>query len=124
MAPAVWARLAKVTGEAKYLDFMDQEHHATYGLLRDVPSRLFWRDSSFFNQREKNGEKLFRSRGNGWVIGGLAWGINYGLLDSAENNGVDCWPKRVDYPIIAKWYRQALDQLRHTATILLPYACP
>ena len=26
------------------------------------------------------------------------------LRDSKENSGVDCWVKRVDYPIIDKWY--------------------
>ncbi|MDH3346135.1 MAG: glycoside hydrolase family 88 protein, partial [Kiritimatiellaceae bacterium] len=35
MAPPVWARLAKITGESKYLEFMDQEYHATYDLLWD-----------------------------------------------------------------------------------------
>ena len=72
MAPPVWARLAKITGEIKYLEFMDQEYHASYALLWDKEDRLFWRDSSYFNKREKNGEKLYWARGNGWVFGGLA----------------------------------------------------
>lgn len=72
MAPPVWARLAKITGESKYLDFMDQEYHATYDLLWDTEENLFWRDSSFFPKRETNGRKLFWARGNGWVFGGLA----------------------------------------------------
>jgi unsaturated rhamnogalacturonyl hydrolase len=72
MAPPVWARLAKITGDRKYLDFMDQEYHATYDLLWDKEEHLFWRDSSFFAKREENGKKLFWSRGNGWVFGGLA----------------------------------------------------
>lgn len=72
MAPPVWARLAKITGDSKYLEFMDQEYHATYDLLWDTEEHLFWRDSSFFKKREKNGEKIFWSRGNGWVFGGLA----------------------------------------------------
>jgi hypothetical protein len=72
MAPPVWARLAKITGEQKYLRFMDQEFHATYDLLWDEEENLFWRDSSFFPKREKNGKKVFWARGNGWVIGGLA----------------------------------------------------
>lgn len=29
------------------------------------------------------------------------------LRDSTENSGVDCWVKRVDYPIIDKWYAGA-----------------
>ena len=72
MAPPVWARLAKITGEQKYLDFMDQEYHATYDLLWDKEDHLFWRDSSYFSKREANGRKLYWARGNGWVFGGLA----------------------------------------------------
>jgi rhamnogalacturonyl hydrolase YesR len=72
MAPPVWARLARITGSEVYLEFMDQEYKATYDLLWDHEERLFWRDSSFFERREQNGRKLFWSRGNGWVFGGLA----------------------------------------------------
>lgn len=28
------------------------------------------------------------------------------LKDSVENSGIDCWLKRVDYPIIDKWYAE------------------
>jgi len=72
MAPPVWAKLAMVTGDIKYLEFMNQEYHATYDLLWDHDTHLFWRDSSYFERREANGQKLFWSRGNGWVFGGLA----------------------------------------------------
>ena len=72
MAPPVWARLAKITGEEKYLNFMHQEYMATYELLWDKKEHLFWRDSSYFEQREENGQKIFWARGNGWVFGGLA----------------------------------------------------
>lgn len=75
MAPPVWARLAKVTGDPKYLEFMDQEYHATYDLLWSEEDSLFWRDSSYFSQGEENGEDLFWSRGNGWVFAGLAFMI-------------------------------------------------
>lgn len=72
MAPPVWARLTKVTGDEKYLQFMDQEYHATYDLLWSKEDHLFWRDSSYFSQHEENGENIFWSRGNGWVFAGLA----------------------------------------------------
>ncbi|MCP5537869.1 MAG: glycoside hydrolase family 88 protein [Akkermansiaceae bacterium] len=72
MAPPVWARLARVTGEKKYLDFMDREYRATHELLWDKEKHFFLRDSTYFEQRETNGEKIFWSRGNGWVFGGLA----------------------------------------------------
>ncbi len=32
------------------------------------------------------------------------------LKEGVENNGIDCWLKRVDYPIIDKWYRQELEE--------------
>lgn len=32
------------------------------------------------------------------------------LRDSTENNGTDAWLKRVDYPIIDKWYRQTFEE--------------
>ncbi|WP_370979340.1 DUF4861 family protein [Agaribacterium sp. ZY112] len=32
------------------------------------------------------------------------------LRQGAENAGTDCWLKRVNYPIINKWYQQALEQ--------------
>lgn len=72
MAPPVWARLSKATGEKKYLEFMDIQYHKTYDALYDEEENLFFRDKSFINKKEKNGKKLFWSRGNGWVYGGLA----------------------------------------------------
>lgn len=72
MAPPVWARLAKITGDQKYLDFMDQEYHATYDLLWSKEDKLFWRDSRYLVKHEANGEHIYWSRGNGWVFGGLA----------------------------------------------------
>lgn len=72
MAPPVWAKLAKITGERKYLEFMDQEYRTTYDLLWSDVHGLFFRDTRFFERFEANGEPVFWSRGNGWVIGGLA----------------------------------------------------
>ncbi len=72
MAPPVWARLAKHTGDKKYLEFMDQEYHASYDLLWNPEDQLFWRDSSYVSRREENGQNVYWARGNGWVFGGLA----------------------------------------------------
>jgi len=71
MAPPVWAGLAAETGQQEYLNYMDREWRITASLLWDPKEHLFFRDSSYFNQREKNGRKIFWSRGNGWVMGGL-----------------------------------------------------
>jgi rhamnogalacturonyl hydrolase YesR len=71
MAPPVYADMAKVTGDTKYLDFMDREWKITTDLLYDQNKHLYSRDATFLDKHEKNGEKLFWSRGNGWVMGGV-----------------------------------------------------
>jgi rhamnogalacturonyl hydrolase YesR len=71
MAPPVYADMAKATGDKKYLDFMDREWDITTKLLYDKDKRLYSRDGTFLNKKDKNGEKLFWSRGNGWVMGGI-----------------------------------------------------
>ncbi|MDE3200315.1 MAG: glycoside hydrolase family 88 protein [Acidobacteriota bacterium] len=71
MAPPVWAQLSAVTHDPKYLDYMDHEWHITSNLLWDPQEQLFFRDKSYFDKREANGQKVFWSRGNGWVMGGL-----------------------------------------------------
>lgn len=72
MAPPVWARLAKVAKDSTYLEYMHKHYKKTYNELWDKEKQLFFRDKSFLNKTEKNGEKLFWARGNGWVFGGLA----------------------------------------------------
>ena len=71
MAPPVFADMAKATGDKKYLDFMDREWAITTGLLYEKNKHLYARDATFLDKHEKNGEKLFWSRGNGWVMGGI-----------------------------------------------------
>lgn len=71
MAPPAWAKLAAVTGQRKYLDYMNQEWWATTDFLYDKEEHLFYRDSRYFTKQEANGKKVFWSRGNGWVFGGL-----------------------------------------------------
>jgi rhamnogalacturonyl hydrolase YesR len=71
MAPPAWARLWKATGEQRYLDFAVEEWWATSDYLYDKEEHLYFRDSSLFEKREANGKKIFWSRGNGWVMGGL-----------------------------------------------------
>jgi rhamnogalacturonyl hydrolase YesR len=77
MAPPALARLAKATGDSRYLDFMDRQWWITSGLLYDPALHLYSRDATFLDQHEKNGAKLFWSRGNGWVLGGLARVLPY-----------------------------------------------
>jgi unsaturated rhamnogalacturonyl hydrolase len=72
MAPPVLAKLSAITGDRKYLDFMDREWDITSTMLYDPATHLFFRDASFLAKHEANGKGLFWSRGNGWVMAGLA----------------------------------------------------
>jgi unsaturated rhamnogalacturonyl hydrolase len=72
MGPPAWVRLFKATGDQRYLDFMNQEWRATSDFLYDTNEHLYSRDSTYFDKREANGKKIYWSRGNGWVLAGLA----------------------------------------------------
>ena len=72
MAPAVWAEMGRETGDPKYVAYLNAQWHATYDLLYDKDEHLYARDATFKDKREANGKKIFWSRGEGWVLGGLA----------------------------------------------------
>ncbi|MDD5053140.1 MAG: glycoside hydrolase family 88 protein [Sulfuricurvum sp.] len=71
MAPPVFFKLSKLSANAKYKKFAQQELCATYDTLYVKSDSLFLRDTSYKNKREKNGKRVFWARGNGWVVGGL-----------------------------------------------------
>jgi unsaturated rhamnogalacturonyl hydrolase len=72
MAPPVLAQLSETTGDRRYLDFMNHEWWITSGALYEPGERLYFRDDRFLTMHEANGQKVFWSRGNGWVLAGLA----------------------------------------------------
>lgn len=72
MSPPALAMASKATGDRKYLDFMNRMWWKTTDYLYDPEEHLYYRDSRFFDQRGPNGKKIFWSRGNGWVLAGLA----------------------------------------------------
>lgn len=72
MGPTGLALLSKATGKPQYLNKADSLWWKTSAYLYDKQEHLYYRDNRFFTQREKNGQKIFWSRGNGWVIAGLA----------------------------------------------------
>ncbi|HEY6083498.1 MAG TPA: glycoside hydrolase family 88 protein [Chitinophagaceae bacterium] len=71
MGPPPLAYLATATHDIKYLDIVDKLWWKTTDYLYDPAEHLYFRDGSFLNKKEKNGKKVFWSRGNGWVMGGL-----------------------------------------------------
>ncbi|HVU31870.1 MAG TPA: glycoside hydrolase family 88 protein [Opitutaceae bacterium] len=72
MAPPVWLQMWKATGDRSYLEFMDHEWWATTDFLFAPDQRLYYRDATFFTRKEPNGQKIFWSRGNAWVLASLA----------------------------------------------------
>jgi rhamnogalacturonyl hydrolase YesR len=76
MAPPVWLKMYKATGDRKYLDYVHTQWQNTYDLLYDKQEHLYARDASYVGKTEPNGKKMFWSRGEGWVLGGLARSID------------------------------------------------
>lgn len=77
MGPPAWVRLWAATGKQTYLDYAVTNWWKTSAYLYDKDEHLYFRDSTFFKAREANGKKVFWSRGNGWVIGGLVRVLEY-----------------------------------------------
>jgi len=99
MAPPVLARMSAATGDRRYLDYMDHEWWQTSASLYDPAEHLYFRDSRYFTQKQENGQKVFWSRGNGWVMGALAKVLEVMPAD---------YPSRVKY--IAQ-YRQMAERI-------------
>ncbi|HEX4635630.1 MAG TPA: glycoside hydrolase family 88 protein [Rhizomicrobium sp.] len=72
MAPMGWISLGQAVNDPRYLAYADKEFHATTALLFDPSQSLYYRDSSYFGKTGPHGEKIFWSRGNGWVYAALA----------------------------------------------------
>ena len=72
MAPPALVKFSQVTGDPRYARKSDAEWAVTQQHLYDPAQHLFSRDGTFLNKTEPNGQKLFWSRGNGWVLAGLA----------------------------------------------------
>jgi rhamnogalacturonyl hydrolase YesR len=72
MAPPVYARMYRVTDDRKYIDYLDENYRKTYELLYNKQEHLFARDESYITKTEPNGKPMFWSRGEGWVMAGVA----------------------------------------------------
>jgi unsaturated rhamnogalacturonyl hydrolase len=94
-APAL-AMLSKITGNPKYLSWMDSFFWDVYGALYSQEDNLFYRDQRFMYQKcepdinhddnarqpyiykvTSSGKKVFWSRGNGWAFAALARILKY-----------------------------------------------
>ncbi len=85
MAPPAFAALSKVTGDNKYVDYMHTAFWDSVNHLYDPETGLYYRDYRYMPTevgqkyrdefgdggsefREANGEKVFWSRGLGWML--------------------------------------------------------
>jgi unsaturated rhamnogalacturonyl hydrolase len=77
MGPPVLVKLGQLENQPKYLALSDTLYQQTYKRLFNHQQHLFSRDASYLwnaqgeGKKESNGQPIFWSRGNGWVMGGL-----------------------------------------------------
>ena len=86
MSPPVWVRLAAATEDANYCSFMNDMFWDVNDYLYDNDYHLYYRDDSYFDATTANGEKVFWSRGNGWVVGGIVRVLQYLPQDDPRRN--------------------------------------
>ncbi len=72
MAPPVWARMYAASRDRKYLDYLDQHWWQTSSQLYDTQRHLYYRDITYLHKTDARGNPIFWSRGEGWVMGGIA----------------------------------------------------
>ncbi len=99
--PQVLAKLSKIEKDTTgvYLAYLDEQYQKVYSELWDKDAQLFYRDSSYFDKKEKNGNKLFSSFSNGGVFAGLAL-----LISDVPKD----WEKMLFYEDIFKQMAQTL----------------
>ena len=105
MAPPVLARMSAISGDRKYLDYMDKEWWETSASLYNPTEHLYFRDSRYFTQHEANGKPIFWARGNGWVMGAFV-------------KVLEVMPK--DYPTRGKYIAQYKEMADKIAAIQGP----
>jgi unsaturated rhamnogalacturonyl hydrolase len=134
MAPPTLAKLGKdlktppdgIGMSHKYLALNDSLYQQCYDLLYDKNDHLFYRDANYLlndkgeGKHEGNGQKVFWSRGNGWVVAGLAR-----LLSELPAN----YPKRPFYEQLFKEMIARIQSLQQAdgmwrASLLDPMAYP
>ena len=77
MAPPTLVKLGATLNDHTYFTVNDKYFKECYDLLYNKEEKLFARDLNYVikndgkDRYEKNGQRIFWSRGNGWVMGGL-----------------------------------------------------
>ena len=107
MAPPVWSRMYAATHDTKYLDYLDKHWWETSDLLYDPQRHLYFRDVTFLHKTDERGDPIFWSRGNGWVMGGIAR-----TLDDMPND----YPSRAKYEMQLRQMAEAVVKLQDPET--------
>jgi len=77
MGPPALVKFGITTGDKRFLEYNDIYFQECYDLLYNKEEHLFARDLYYVikgdsaDRYEANGKRIFWSRGNGWVLGGL-----------------------------------------------------
>ena len=121
MGPPALAYLSTATGDKKYLDIASKLWWKTTGYLFDPAEDLYFRDSRYFDKKEANGTKMFWSRGNGWVMGGLVRMLENMPTDYPDRNRFIELYKKMAQKIAAlqsadgSWHASLLDAANYPA---------
>lgn len=105
MGPPIWTRYASISKEPKYLDYLDKIYWEAVNNLQNKEYKLFYRDARFKTMLSTNEKPIFWSRGNGWVVAGLARLLDYIKPDD---------PRRKKYEGLLKDLVKALKPLQQS----------
>ncbi len=86
MAPPVLARLGAITGDKKYVDYLNIMWWDTTDFLFDQEGKLYYRDKNYIGKLNPNGKKIFWARGNGWVMAGTVRVLQYLPTNNQSRN--------------------------------------
>ncbi len=95
MAPPAFVHMWKVSGDKRYLDYAIEKWNLTFNYLYDTTENLIFRDDRYFNERTPYGDKVFWSRGNGWVFAGFANMLKILPADLKERGQFEDWFKEM-----------------------------
>jgi rhamnogalacturonyl hydrolase YesR len=77
MGPPLWARMSAATHDPKYLKYADDRWWEVSDKMYSTTHHLYYRDKIYIGVLDPAGKPIFWSRGNGWVMGGLARTLEY-----------------------------------------------
>ena len=104
LQPIVISKLSKIKKDSTnlYLEYLDIQFQKTFVHLWDKETQLFYRDSTYFDKKEKNGNKQFSRLSNSGVFAGLAL-----LISDLPKD----WKKRTFYEDI---FKQMAESIKNT----------